>query len=186
MSEFTLPMFGGSEAGPPPIVARIWNGKDRHYATSTTQPYDRTMCQKQLCKDHGAPSSYSTIDRAHRDYGPHGKKVAGLLPEWPIARDQHRPWLSLGQDRVAQMHVLDRPGGVGEIATLELNGHPQPVSIDENGIIRVLKQGTGGLAAAVALFLGAFGVLDLISDGKLDGVIEWCRLLLPHHANFHL
>lgn len=39
--------------------------------------------------------------------------------------------------------------------------------------------GMGPVAAAFTIF-GVRTVLDYVSDGRLDGVIVWCRILLPH------
>jgi hypothetical protein len=177
----TLPLFSGSTFIPPRDVERIWNGKDRHFAAGTTEPYDRVRCKKQLELD-GGPASDSIIDRAVTRYGVHGRIQPGLLPKFPLLRDQQRPWLL--------PELADEPTELLEKLLWLCDQLQQRVENEGDllnrarAVLHVFDERFHGTAIVAATALGAFRLLDMLSDGKVDNVINWCRLLLaPAHVH---
>jgi hypothetical protein len=66
----------------------------------------------------------------------------------------------------------------GEMTAFD--GKKYQVGIAPSGGIVLIAQ---AIAAVAAMFIGVYGMLDLVSDGKLNHVIVWCHLLLPHLLN---
>jgi len=154
---------------PPPIVERIWVAKDRHYASGTSHPFDRHACHAQLQRDLGESNSLSTIDRARRTY-PH------LIPNWPIRRDQQRPWLQ----PLDGVPVAPIPDDAPVIEIPLRNGQVMKAAVCGNGFLRVIEH---GLCAVAAGMIAAVNVLDIASDGKADHIIRWCEVLLAQHPH---
>jgi len=157
-------LFSGADWVPPRDVERVWKGKDKHYATNTFEPYDRPRALWYLKHDAAGPGSPSILDRAITRYGPNGRLESGLIPGWPIRREQQRPWLEKAPPEVLPQ-VGDQLMCVVESAD---NGHV---------VLRIVK----GLSLVAAVLLSMLTTLDVLSDGKLDGVITWCHLFGPDH-----
>jgi len=192
-------LFSGPDWVPPRDVERVWKGKDRHYATGTQEPYDRAHARAQLERDGLGPSSASVLDRAITRYGPNGTLIPGLLPGWPIRKHQERPWLvePITPDLVQLMpQDTDDPSLL--VAKLEwlCNQLDARVELDASlsrqaratarAVMRRLSRRGLDSAAAAVMLLSAFRLLDLLSDGKMNGVIAWCELLLGLPAHVHM
>lgn len=164
----------------PDIVVRIWKAVGRHYDTGTRLMPTREMIVRLLAEDADKPASLSTVDRARRDF-------PDLLP-WPIKRGQQPPWLTR-PDMLIEHHplgsVASADGLLSDSTQLHLrweasdeHGRRQTVEAvtDEHGVLRLVTRWRD-TTATVAAALASFGLLDLLSDGRLDGVVHWCRLL---------
>lgn len=115
------------------------------------------------------PFSLSTIHRLRRRY-------PGLLPPKIT-----RAWL----EHEAQRYGWDPPPDPVELHARERTyvhvthggaEHLVEVEIDKDGLLRALAPLRNASAALVAVVFG-FGILDVLSDGRLDGVVRWCHLL---------
>jgi hypothetical protein len=197
-------LFTGPDWVPPRDVERIWKGKDRHYDTGTLEVYDRTHALWQLQHDEWPQKSESTLDRAIWHYGPRGIKIPGLVPKWPILRDQQRPWLeaSVRQEMNRTQELLDdlQEGDdpVQLIGKLEWLCNQLDAKVEEDArlsrqaravaraIAERLAQRGFESAAAAAMLLSAMRLLDLLSDGRMDNVIAWCQLLLQVPAHLRI
>jgi len=190
-------LFSGPDWVPPRDVERVWQGKDRHFATGTTEPYDRTRALEQLKRD-GGPSSPSVLDRAITAYGPNGKIIPGLLPKWPIAKEQQRPWLVAADPHPVELMPQDSDDPVLLVAKLEWLCNQLDAKVESDTTLsrqaravarevkrQLSRRGLDSAAAAVML-LSAIRLLDALSDGKMDGVIAWCLLLLQLPAHVHM
>lgn len=162
----------------PEIVVRIWKAHDRHYATGTRTPPTRAQIERYLKDDETyGPSSLSEIDRARKRY-------PKLLP-WPILRGQRRPWEAKPDllDDLVDYHSGGDLRLVGDEPPLRrallrgVNGEVIEAMADASGrVIQLVLRDTTASVAAAALFV--FGVLDQLSDGRLDGVVHWCHFLV--------
>jgi hypothetical protein len=182
-------------------VERVWAGKDRHYATKTTVPYDRTRAQKQMETD-GMPASESVLARAITAYGPHGRIIRGLIPNWPIGKFQERPWVvaqrlaaqgdqiqdevrrirtNHGELEAQTMAVVDNLIMRVEAVRDQVEGQDGLLEEQQNllSLLHLVKRAAGYASIAAAIAVNAFVVLDVVSDGKLDQHIAWCHVLLP-------
>lgn len=150
---------------PPPIVERVWQAADRFYETGTLRDATWTDIVRLLKEDDPSlPASQSTVDRAHR-------RFPNLLP-WPIKRGMRRPWLSepeVVEDQLERMLV--------EVTSLDDGKkRTEEVVVDENGVLRLLNRWRRGFPNVAAVFSGVW-LLDVLSDGRLDGIVRLCRLL---------
>jgi hypothetical protein len=157
----------------PEIVVRIWQAARRHYATGTHRTMTRIQLVKQLEADPGKPASTSTVDRARHDY-------PKFLP-WPIKRGQLPPWetqpeiladLTDATPPVTTTTEIHRIVEFGDDGTF----HEVQVISDSNGLLRLASHVRHILPALIA---GTFGfvLIDVMSDGRADGLIRWCMLL---------
>jgi hypothetical protein len=159
----------------PDIVVRIWNAHFAHYKTGTRLPPTRKqLSDRLLTADPDKPGSESTIDRARRDY-------PKLLKPWPIRRGQQPSWLSEPQTLTSV--VIRGPAPVAEPKEIDRvhweafdeYGNPRTVeaAADENGILRLARRPIMTIVASMMTFV----LLDVMSDGRLDQIVRWCRLL---------
>jgi hypothetical protein len=159
---------------PPDIVERIWQAADWHYKQpGVPKRLTRETLSRRLYEDKSnGPYSPSTIDRVR-------KKYPNLVP-WPIERGQKRPWLT--QPSQPSGETVDPPPDiVARSFSFHDDDRNQPVEViaDENGILRLASRWKHVSAAAAAAVSG-FNLLDLLSDGQLNGVIRWCTLGVYH------
>lgn len=152
----------------PPIIRYTWAAKLHHDSKNSREPFTLEQCES-ILKNRVHPWSRSTISIAVRNHH-------DLLPWDELKRRGARPpW-------EAHPELLEGPA-------------PQPADTDlqpllqmgdyifmapkNGGLVRVVRTGQG-LAAAAVLFALA-PLLDLLSDGKMDGWIAWCHILAPLH-----
>lgn len=183
---------------PPRDVERIWAGKDRHYATGTPVPYDRTRALKQMEQDGGAHSE-SVLSRAVTAYGPRGREIPGLIPKWPILKHQERPWvLAQANDSVREAAQTLRDARAeyrvsrAVVDTLLDRAHAiENVVADEEDsqqllrltrLLTLMREVMTNASGMAAMFGGAYLLLDVMSDGKLNSVIVWCHVLSMGHV----
>lgn len=121
-----------------------------------------------------------------------------LMPA-PIRPGMRRPWLDHPELLFPQHAVEpDMHAPEGQVAAEEIDGRqlrfevvegtltpvlddePVRLVVDEHGLVRIIR----GLAMLAASYSG-FSLLDYLSDGKWNGVIDWCRLLATH-GRMHL
>lgn len=195
---FAVPM-SHDPSFPPRDVERIWVGKDKHYRSGTSELYDRTRAMQHLQRDEYPQKSESVLDRAIWFYGEHGIKIPGLIPKWPIRPEQQRPWLSDKHDAALlemeeAMALLDGSDDPQALcAKLHWLCDELEARVDAEGallnraheLLDLVRRGhPRELGAMAAMFVGAFRLLDVVSDGKMDGVVLWCHIL-GHHIQFY-
>lgn len=152
----------------------FWIGVWHHFASGTLKPPDYQEIVRGAKAELGQDLhvSQTTFERARKEF-------PALIPKPSTLRKGMRPpWVD--DPRLLEAFV---PQGV----TL-----PLPFVLDDEQIeTPLLRVGQheiillkGGMVrwrplSAVAAALAVVPLLDLVSDGKLDGVIMWCHLLLP-------
>jgi len=171
-------VFEQSELFPeviPDSVARIWKAvldwyRLNHFGTPTVQQ----IVDRMLLNDPALPSSVEYI-RQRRIKHP------DLLP-WPIRRGQRPPWLHELTQPIDETPVVLNPSDTLHLTTLE--GVQVEVAVGEDGILRIVRRWSGGIAGATAVAYAALIILDGM-DGTYDHIIHWCRVLASAvHVHF--
>lgn len=157
LSAASDPFIRNKGSSPPPIVVRIYRAAGRYYASPRHQnPPTRAQLQSLMMYDEfNAAGSKSTIDRARHDHPEY-------FPAWPIEAEPHPDLHPMLADELIAGQ-LPPVGTQLEIITSDgqlLKGHIRKI---------------GPLAAA---FMGWL-IIDAL-DGKLDGMVHWCQLLMTH------
>ena len=159
----------------------VWQGKFRHFEGKHSQfPFDRATIGRFLEEMAGYGDGESAYDNLVRCYGPHGKVMAGLFCP-PLRRADVPPWADWEMHHVQQ--TSQQVEAQGELVwLLGADRKPRAAIADENGVIHLLKNNLGHAVAAI-VSMATYTVLDL-EDGKVNHIIDWCRVLLPHlHAS---
>ena len=156
----------------PPIVVRIYHAAAVYYADPRhfKEP-TRDQLHKILAGDaSGESSSLSTLDRARNAY-------PEWFPHWPIPRNPIvHP--ALGLALMSKLPGPAPPGGV----QLELLAVDPATGERRRVEVKTDEAGRAYLGRIVTtLVAGGMGlcVIDA-ADGRLDGVIHWCALLMQH------
>jgi hypothetical protein len=156
----------------PDIVVRIWRAHLRHYRTGTHKVPSREELVRYLEADPGKPASAATIDRARRQY-------PRLLP-WPIRRGQQPPWL-IDPSLLAEYGAPVEVPATDHVRLVAFDEHGGATALevvaDEHGILRLVSRWRDHSAAFAAGMVGTV-MLDVMTDGRLDGIIRWCRILV--------
>jgi hypothetical protein len=183
---------------PPREVAEFWRAHHHHFfVQGSVEPFDRQRCKCALERVHARGHSDAWITRLLQKYGPHGTEIACLV--WlPALRQHEPPWLTARrdqqaaelQDQVRQIRaaegdividgVIDGLLKRAEVAIEKADPQTEEQVYRVVDALRMLKKSGGSLAAAAAMFVGVRALLDIESDGVMNGVIDWCHLLLPH------
>jgi hypothetical protein len=162
----------------PDAVIRYWEAVERWYASGTHKEPTR----EELVKKFQPAISTRTLDRIRHDHG-------ALVGRWPPRRLDRPPWLLPSPDGLPgtqELNVVqDQIHRLRRIRTPAFDEQGNPVTVDlfydtETGrLVESILGNIHGLAALVAgLFI--FDVLDLVSDGKLDGVIRMFHFIGCH------
>jgi hypothetical protein len=136
-------------------------------------------------------ASESTLNRAITRYGRNGTIIPGLIPHWPIGKYEERPWIVAQRERrqreALQRVPVDQPETVtlevvnhfidGLAATEPTDQHLRDVKADVLELFRMVKKNASDVNNMAAVFVGGFVLLDVFSDGRLDNIVRWCKLL---------
>ena len=165
------------------IICRSWECKQKHFfnpdGTPRSNPgaFDREALRYRLRRHYtDRPNSVSSFDRAHHDW-------PQLLP-WPMTADMTPPWESSASADDDQALPVDLRQQVPLFPVIALP--------DESGATRrcqLVLRADGVVAARV--ISGMVAVISVIVtmdglDGKVDGVIHWCRVLIDAARVVHL
>jgi len=155
----------------PPIVRYIWAAK-LHHDSKGRYPYEPLTLEdyEGLLKNRVKPWSKSSISLARRNH-------PELVP-WDLLkiRNVRPPWET-------HPELLEEPAlqiADAEMQPLLQMGDYVFMAPKDGGLVRAVVRKGQGLVAATVL-LGLIPLLDLLSDGKMDHIITWCRLLASLH-----